>query len=82
MVKTPPSNAGAESSTLGWGARNPHALQPKKQNIKQKQYCDKFSKDFKNGPYQKTYLKNIELLPSFMYWKRHVLFKNVMFLFV
>ena len=38
----------------------PHASWPKKQNIKQKQYCNKFSKDFKNGPHQKkkkiTYL--------------------------
>ena len=26
---------------------------PKTQNIKQKQYCNKFNKDFKNGPHQK-----------------------------
>ena len=26
---------------------------PKNQNIKQKQYCKKFNKDFKNGPHQK-----------------------------
>ena len=25
----------------------------KKQNIKQKQYCNKFNQDFKNGPHQK-----------------------------
>ena len=25
----------------------------KKPNIKQKQYCNKFSQDFKNGPHQK-----------------------------
>ena len=25
----------------------------KKQNIKQKQYCNKFNKDFKNDPHQK-----------------------------
>ena len=25
----------------------------KKQNVKQKQYCNKFYKDFKNGPHQK-----------------------------
>ena len=28
----------------------------KNQNIKQKQYCDKFSKDLKNGPHQKKTL--------------------------
>ena len=28
----------------------PHTLQPKNQNIKQKQNCNKFNKDFKNGP--------------------------------
>ena len=28
-------------------------MRPKDQNIKQKQYCNKFSEDFKNGPHQK-----------------------------
>ena len=46
VVKTSPSNAG--------GAKIPHASQPKKQNIKQKQNCNKFNKDFKNGPHQKS----------------------------
>ena len=42
----------------GWGAGIPHALRPKNQNIKQRQYCSKFNKDFKkNGPYQKKSLK-------------------------
>ena len=31
----------------------PHTLQPKNQNIKQKQNCNKFNKDFKNGPLKK-----------------------------
>ena len=52
MVKNPPPNAGAEGSTLGWEAKILHALRPKKQSLKQKQYCDKFNKDFKNGPHQ------------------------------
>ena len=34
----------------GQGAKIPHALWPENQNIKQKQYCNKFSKDFKNRP--------------------------------
>ena len=29
-----------------------YALQPRKQNKKQKQYCNKFNKDFKNSPHQ------------------------------
>ena len=49
---TPPSNAGAVGSIPGQGTKIPHASQPKKQNIKRKQYCNKFNKDFKNGPHQ------------------------------
>ena len=30
MVKTLPSNAGGAGSILGWGAKIPHALRPKK----------------------------------------------------
>ena len=41
----------------GWGAKIPQASQPTNQNIKQKQYCNKFNKDFKNGPYQKIFKK-------------------------
>ena len=67
MVKTSPSNAGVADTIPGRGARIPHASQPKKkkkrrrrkkgeknQNIKQKQYCNKFNKDFKDGPHQKN----------------------------
>ena len=37
------------------GAKIPYALGPKKtkQNIKQKQYCNKFNKNFKNRQHQK-----------------------------
>ena len=52
VVKTSPSNAGGVGSIPGQGAKIPHALWPKNQNIKQKQYCNKFNKDFKNGPHQ------------------------------
>ena len=34
----------AVGSILGQGAKIPHALRPKNQNIKQKQYCNKFNK--------------------------------------
>ena len=46
VVKTLPSNAGGAGSIPGWGAEIPCALRPKNQNIKQKQYCNKFNKDF------------------------------------
>ena len=45
VVKILPSNAGGEGSLPGQEAKIPHALWPKKQNVKQKQYCNKFNKD-------------------------------------
>ena len=57
MVKTSPSNAGGRGSIPGQGAKIPHALQPKNQNIKHKQYCNKFNKHFKNSPRKKTLKK-------------------------
>ena len=50
VVKTSPSNAGGAGSIPGRGAKIPHASRPKNQNIKQRQYCNKFNTDFKNGP--------------------------------
>ena len=48
-----PSGAGGTGSSVpGWGTKIPHASY-KNQNIKQKQYCNKLNKDFKNGPHQK-----------------------------
>ena len=59
MVKTPPSNAGGAGSIPGQGAKIQHAVAKKpKQKKTQKQYCNKFNKDFKNGPRQKN-LKTI-----------------------
>ena len=40
-----PSLVGELRSHMTWGQ--------KKQNIKQKQYCNKYNKDFKNGPHPK-----------------------------
>ena len=51
VVKTLPSHAGGVGSRPGWGAKIAYASQPKNQNLKQKQYCNKFNKDFKNGPH-------------------------------
>ena len=49
VVKTLSSNAGGAGSIPGRGAKIPHASWPKNQNIKQKQYCNKFNEEFKNG---------------------------------
>ena len=57
MVKTLPSDAEGVGLIPGWGAEIPHALGPKNQNIKQKQYCNKFNKNFKNGPHQQNLKK-------------------------
>ena len=58
VVKSSPSYARGAGSIPGRGAKFPHASGPKNQNIKQKQYCNKFNKDFKNGPHKKKSLKN------------------------
>ena len=57
-LKTSPSSAGGVGSIPGWEAEIPHASRLETQTIKQKQYCNKFNQDFKNGPHQKN-LKNI-----------------------
>ena len=51
VIKTSPSNAGGAGSIPGRGAKIPHALWPKKQSSKQKQYCNRFNKDLKNSPH-------------------------------
>ena len=43
LVKTLPSSAGGKGSITGQGAKIPHTWQQKNQNIKQKQYCNKFN---------------------------------------
>ena len=58
MIKTPSSEARSAGLIPGQEAKNPHALQTptpskKKKIIKQKQYCNKFNIDFKNGLHQK-----------------------------
>ena len=40
--------------TLVCGAQIPHALRPKNQNRKQKQYCNKFNEDLEIGTHQKN----------------------------
>ena len=55
-VKTLPSNARGAGPIPGQEVMIPHASQPKKKNMKQKQYLNKFNKDFKNG-HQKIFKK-------------------------
>ena len=57
MVKTSPSNKGAVGSIPGQGSKIPHASGPKNQSMEHTQYCNKFNKDFKNGPHQKIFFK-------------------------
>ena len=45
------SNAGGSDLNPDQEAKTLHASQPRNQNIKQKQYCSKFNKDFKSGPH-------------------------------
>ena len=47
------AGAGGTGSILNQEAKIPHVSRSKKLNIKQKQYCNKFNKDFKNSPLQK-----------------------------
>jgi len=47
MVKTLPSSAVGKGSIPSQRTKIPYALPPKIQNINQKQYCNKFNKDFK-----------------------------------
>ena len=53
VVKTLPSNARVSGSVPDQGTKIPCASWPKIQIIKQKQYCNKFNKNFKNGPHKK-----------------------------
>ena len=47
VVKTSPSNAAGEGSIPDWGVKIPCVSWPKSpQNIKQKQYCNKFNQIF------------------------------------
>ena len=42
---------------------------PKIQNIKQKQYCNKFNEVFKNGPHQKKQnKKNPKIVAELVFW--------------
>ena len=61
VVKKLPFSEKGVGSIPGRGAKMPCALQPKSQNIKQKQYCNQFSTTLKNSPHQnKTVLYDVD----------------------
>ena len=51
VIKTSPFNPGDVGLIPGEGVKIPPASWPENQIIKQKQYCNKVNKDFKNGPH-------------------------------
>ena len=63
-----PFNAGGVGPIPGQGTKIPHASKPKTQNIKQKQYCNRVNKDFKNGPHQYIYI-----YIYMQWWDRHII---------
>ena len=52
-VKTLPFSTRGAGLIPGWGTKTPDAWQPRNQNMKQKQSCNKLNRDLKNGSYQK-----------------------------
>ena len=69
VVKTLLYNAGGAGSIPGQWAKIPPASGPKNQHTKQKQDCNKFSRDFFNGPCKKILLKKCVVLRSFNHIK-------------
>ena len=55
VVKTLPSNVQVVGLTPSQEAKITHTSQWKNQDIEQKQYCNKFNKDFNNDPYKKIF---------------------------
>ena len=63
MDKTSPSKVGGAGSIPGWKAKIPPLRWPKSQNIKKKQYCNKFNKGFKTWY---TFKKNLQKINKCM----------------
>ena len=61
-------------SVPGQGAKMLHASGPKNQNMEQKQYCNKFNKDFKkNGDIKKKNPLHLHIALSFFKVRLHFL---------
>ena len=61
VIGTSSSSVGDAGSTPGWGTRISYALCPEDQSI-EKQYRNKFNKDFKNGPPKSCYILVISII--------------------
>ena len=72
MVKVSPFRARGDSSIPDWEAKIPHSLWPKNQNIKYKQHCNKFKKDFKDDQHPKK--KNQTLKKESDLWEKKKFF--------
>ena len=72
MVKTS-SNAGGTGFASSQGPKVLRVPWPKNQNIKQKQYYNKFNKDFISGPHQKNPKNPLKICLKFPRLVRHVL---------
>ena len=57
VVNTSHSIAGGVKLIPHQGAKIPHALWPRNENIEQKQHCNKFNKDLKLSPLKKNLKK-------------------------
>ena len=66
MVKALASSTGGGGSIPDPGAKITYASWPKKQNIKQKQYCNKLNKTFKMIHIKKKNLTNKSLYSCFI----------------
>ena len=64
-------NVGAMGSIPCQGTKIPHTSGPKNQNRKQKQYCNKFNKDVKNGPHQKIFKNKRCNTHNFLYLRHN-----------
>ena len=62
MRRTSSSNAGGEGLIPGLRAKIPHASQPKDQNIKQNQYCNKSNEGLSKWSTLKKKLKKIKCI--------------------
>ena len=64
VVKISPFNAGSLGSIPGQEVKILHAFRMKNQDIRQKQYCNKFNEDFLNGPHFFNLKKKINVIKS------------------
>ena len=59
VVETLPLHTGSKGSIPSQRAKIPHASQSENQNIKQKEYCNKFNEDLKKWSTSKKVLRNV-----------------------